>query len=126
MQLPPEVEHAGGGAPGFVVPVPGSVAPGSAQRPSTQLWLQQSVAAVAVVQLPPVSLHVGEEVASRHAWKAPPSPHGMHVRPEQQLVSLAPVQDAPKGVQVEPPGVLPPPHRRTPAESGTHGSKLQH
>ena len=39
----------------------------SAHVPSTQVPLQQSAAAVAVVQLPPVSLQVEDEVARRHA-----------------------------------------------------------
>ncbi len=58
----PELEQAAIGG----VPPPPDVL-GSAQSPSTQVWLQQSVAAVAVVHAPPVSLHVGDELGRRHA-----------------------------------------------------------
>lgn len=69
VQPAPELEQAeiGGGGVPPVPPVP-PVSPGAAHSPSTQVWLQQSVAAVAVVQLPPVSLHVADEVGSRQAW----------------------------------------------------------
>ncbi len=119
VQPSPEFEHAligGGGVP--------PVSPGAAHRPPTQVWLQQSVAAVAAVQLPPVSLHVGDEVGSRQAWYVPASPKAAQVSPEQQLVSLAPEQAEPNGLH-DPPA-LSPPHRRTPTESGMHGSMLQH
>jgi hypothetical protein len=93
----------------------------------TQLPLQQSVAAVALVQLPPVSLQVEDEVGSRQAKKPPISPYGLQARPEQQLVSVVPLQEAPNGEHVEvPPPPGPPPHRSTPTASGMHGWKLQH
>jgi hypothetical protein len=52
---PPEVEQAG------------AVTVASPQRPPTHDWLQQSLAAVAAVQLPPASLHVGDDPGGRQA-----------------------------------------------------------
>jgi hypothetical protein len=42
--------------------------------------------------------------------------------PVQQLVSAAPVQEAPKGLHAG----VPPPHFRIPPESGAHAWPLQH
>ncbi len=55
----------------------------------------------------------------------------MQVRPVQQLVALAPVQDAPKGLHVDvppPPPPAPPPHFSfiPSVGSGVHAWPLQH
>jgi hypothetical protein len=44
----------------------------------------------------------------------------LHVVPAQQVVSEVPVHGDPRGLQV------PPPQRRTPSSSGTHGARSQH
>ena len=100
----------------------------SAHLPLVQVPLQQSVPAV---QVPPVSLQMDTGVTGvvpakgRHA-KNPASPYLVQVSPEpvQQLVSAAPVQDAPKGLHA---GVPPPHFRIIPAlGSGAHAWPLQH
>ncbi len=123
VQVPPTAwQEDGGGEPEPPPLVQSAQVPVVAPAGMVQLLLQQSVVAA---QLPPVSLHVLDEPGGRQAKNAPLSPYALQVSPEQQLVSVVPVQDAPNDLQEV--GVTElPPHRRTPVESGAHAWLLQH